>query len=176
MTNVQRLGNFLLSLFMIVCGVALLTDPQNGIYVVELVLAAAFFLYGVRKLVYYLTTARHMVGGLSILFIGVIAIDVSVFALTVVEDPRFSLVLFLVCFNLYTGILSIARGIESRLFESGWKLNVLHGLINLVLAVLSIVFVGSDQILVAIFCIVLFYNAITRLVSVFKPTEIIYIQ
>ena len=175
-TKLQRIANFALSLLMIVCGVLLLFEPRDGLVIVAAVLGIAFVIYGLRKLVYYLTMARHMAGGLSILFMAVIVLDISVFALAIIADPRISIVLYLVVYNLYTGVLAIARGVESKLFESRWALSVLHGLVNIALAVLCVAFVGSDQIVVAIFCIGLFYNAVVRLVSVFKPTEIIYIQ
>lgn len=176
MTKLQRIANLVFSLLMIVCGIVLLLDPQNGLVAVALVLGLALLVYGVRTLVYYLTMARHMAGGFALLFVAVITIDIAVFALVLVNDPRLSIVLYLVSYNVFTGVISIARGIESKLFGSRWILNVAHGLVNIALAVLCLAFVESDQIVIAIFCIGLFYNACVRLASAFRPTEIIYIQ
>ncbi len=176
MTRIQRIGNFLIGLLMIVCGSYLLVDPKNGLFAVALVLGLAIMLYGLRKLIYYLTMARHMAGGLSLLFIAMIALDISVLALVIVEDPRLSIVLYLICYNAFTGILSIARGVESKLFGSSWVPSVIHGLVNLSLVALCIAFLGSDEIVIYIFCANLFYNAGVRIVSAFRPTEIIYIQ
>jgi hypothetical protein len=39
-----------------------------------------------------------------------------------------------------------------------------------------VAFVGSDEVVIAVFCIGLFYAAPTRIASAFQPTEIIYIQ
>ena len=77
---------------------------------------------------------------------------------------------------MYTGVLSIARGVEAKLMGSRWKYRVVHGLVNIALALLCVAFSASDQIVIYIFCIGLFYSAVTRLISAFKPTEIIYIQ
>ena len=176
MSKLRRIANLLLSLLMIAGGVVLMLDPENGLPLVALVLGLALMIYGIHKLVYYITMARHMVGGLLLLFISVIAIDISVFALTQIEDPRLSIVLYLVCYNAFTGVLAIARAVESKIFKSRWLPSFIHGVINVVLAVLCLVFVGSDQIVIAIFCFGLFYNAFARLVSAFKPTEVIYIQ
>ena len=176
MSKLQRAWNLLIGLVMILSGVVLLVDPKDGLTFVAYILGLALVVYGVRMLWYYVTMARHMVGGLSLLFIAVITIDIGVFALALVEDPKLSIVLFLVGYNAYTGILSIARGVESKMFESRWVLSVLHGLVNLALAAGCIVFIGSDQIVIAIFCLGLFYSAVVRLASVFKKTEIIYIQ
>ena len=168
--------NLALGLLMIGCGILLLLVPQHGLVLVALVLGLAVILYGARKLVYYVTMGRHMAGGLSVLFIAVIAIDIGVFALAVIEDPKFAIVLYLVSYNMFTGVLAIARGIESMIFKSPWIASVVHGLINVALAVLCLVFISSDQTLIVIFCIGLFYSAGVRLVSAFKPTEIIFIQ
>ena len=176
MSKLQRIMSFLIGLMMIICGVALLLAPKDGLVFVAYVLGFAIMIYGVRMLVYYLTMARHMTSGLSVLFIAVIVIDVSVFALALVGDPKLSIVIYLVGYNMLTGILSIARGIESKLFGSSWIPNVLHGIVNIALAALCVTFVGSDQIVIIIFCIGLFYSAAERIVTAFRPTEIIYIQ
>lgn len=176
MTSFQRIKNIALSALMIACCVVLLLNPKDGVVIVTVVLGVAIMLYGLRKLVYYITMARHMAGGLSLLFIAVVAIDVGSFALFVVEDPHIAIVLYLVVYNVYTGVLSIARGVEAKLMGSRWVHRVVHGLVNIALALLCVAFSASDQIVIYIFCIGLFYSAVTRLISAFKPTEIIYIQ
>ena len=176
MTNLQRIANVILGLLMIVCGVILLFDPKGGLLVVSFILGLAVSLYGVRKLVYYLRTARFMTGGLSVLFIAIIAIDIGVFAVAVIDNPQLAIALYLVCYNVLFGVLAIARGIESKLFGSPWLLNVVYGLVNLALAALCIAFANSDETIIWVFCIGLFYNAGVRIASALKPTEIIYIQ
>lgn len=161
---------------MILGGIALLLDPQDALLLVAMVLGFSLVIYGLHSLVYYITMARHMVGGLSILFIAVIAIDLGSLALAFYDQPRLSIVMYLVGYNAFTGIVAIARAVESKLFESRWLLTLAHGIVNIALAVACIVFIGSDQIVIAVFCLGLFYNAIVRLVSAFRPTEIIYIQ
>lgn len=161
---------------MIGCGLLLLFEPEDSLLFVSIVLGLALVVYGAHKLWYFGTMARHMAGGLSILFIGVIALDIGGFSIAVIGDPRLSIVLYLVCHNMYTGVLAIARGVEAKLFGSPWKLSVVHGVVNILLVVLCIAFVGSDQTLIAVFCLGLFYNAFVRLYNTFRRTEIIYIQ
>ena len=176
MTKLQRIANLILGLLMIACGIILLLDPKGGLLVVAFILGLAVSLYGVRKLVYYLRMARFMTGGLSVLFIAIIAIDIGVFAVAVIDNPQLAIAIYLICYNALTGVLSIARGVESKLFGSSWVLNVVYGLVNLALAALCIAFANSDETIIWIFCIGLFYNAGVRIASAFKPTEIIYIQ
>ena len=161
---------------MIVCGIILLFNPENGLMLVALTLGFAFMVFGVRTLVYYVTMARHMVGGLALLFIAVIVIDIGSLALALINDPRLSIALYLIVYNAFMGVLAIARGVEAKMFGSPWVGNIVHGIVNLALAAACIAFLGSDQIIIGVFCIGLFYSAGVRLVSAFKPTEIIYIQ
>lgn len=176
MTNLQRIANAAFSILMIVCGVILLLNPKDGMIIVASILGLAVSLYGVRMLVYYVRMAHHMTGGLAVLFIAIIAIDIGAFAAAVIDSPKLAIALYLICYNTLTGVLAIARGVESKLFGSPWILHVVHGLINLGLAVLCIACVNSDETIIWVLCIGLFYSAGVRLVSAFKPTEIIYIQ
>lgn len=175
-TKLQRIASLALSLLMIACGVVLLLEPQRGLLLVASVLSIVLVTYGLRKLVYYIRMARHMTGGLSLLFIAIIAIDVGVFAVAVIDSPQFAIALYLVGYNVLTGFLAIARGIESKLFGSPWVLSVMHGVANLALAALCASCANSDETIIWVFCLCLFYNAVVRLVTALRPTEIIYIQ
>ncbi len=176
MDRLERAANFAIGLAMIACGILLLLEPKYGLIIVAFILGFALLLYGMRTLIYYVTMARHMAGGLSILLIAIIAIDVGAFALTLAGKPRISIVLYLVGYNVLVGIVTIARGIEAKKLESRWKGSVIHGLVSIALAMLCLVFIGSDRVVMAIYCFGLFYRASVRIASVFRPTEIIYIQ
>ena len=176
MTKLQRFGNLLLGLLMIACGVVLLLDPHNGLQYVAVVLGLGLVLYGVRKLWYYIRMARHMTGGLSVLFIAIIALDVGLYAIAVIDNLKLALALYVISYCILSGVLSIARGVESKLFGSPWVLHVVEGLVSLAIAGSCITFINSDEVIILVFCLGLFYSAGVRLVSVFKPTEIIYIQ
>ena len=176
MTSLQRIVNLILSLLMIAGGVALLLVPQYGVFALAVILSLALLLYGIEKFVYYIRMAHHMAGGLSVLFIAIIALDVAVFAVTVVDNSKLAVALYLICYCAVAGVLSIARAVESKLFGSPWIPNILQALVLLALAGLCVSFISSDEIIIWVFCLCLFYCAGERLVSVFKPTEIIYIQ
>ena len=176
MTKLQRIANLILGLLMIVCGFILLLEPKGGLLAVALILGLAVLLYGVRKLVYYMRMARHMTGGLSVLFIAIIAIDIGVFAVVAIDNPQLAITFYLICYNVLAGVLAIARGIESKLFGAPWVLSIVRGLVNMALAALCIAFANSSETIIWVFCIGLFYNAGVRMASALKPTEIIYIQ
>ncbi|MGI6221442.1 MAG: DUF308 domain-containing protein [Coriobacteriales bacterium] len=176
MTKLQRIGNLALGLLMIVCALVLLLLPQNGLLVVAFVLAIALVLYGVRKLVYYFRMARHTVGGLSVLFVGVIALDVGVFAIAVIDNPQIAIALYLVAHNALNGFLFIGRGIESKMNKAPWVGELVKGLLCLAFAVACISCVNSGDALLWIFCLGLLYDAGVRLASAFRPSAIVFIQ
>lgn len=176
MTKLHRIANLILSILLIAGGIYMLMDPERALLIVAIIMSAALLLYGLGKLLYYIRMARHMVGGLTVLFIAIIALDVAVFAITAIDDPKFALALYLICYYAVTGVLSIARGIESRMFGSSWIPGIVQALICLSLASLCVTFINSNETIIWVFCISLFFSAGVRLISAFKPTEIIYIQ
>lgn len=176
MSKLRRMMNVIIGLAMIACGIVLFLEPKSALVAVAIVLGLYLVIYGAHTLVYYITMARHMTGGLSLLFIAVLAIDFGSVALAFYNEPRLPIVLYLVCYNAFTGAIAVVRAAEARKFGSRWKATLAHGILNIALAVACLVFIGSDQIVIAIFCFRLFYGACMRITSAFKPTEIIYIQ
>lgn len=176
MSNLRRAGNIILSLLMIAGAILLLSAPHEGIVLAAIVLSMWLLITGVQRLVYYFTMARHMVGGLMMLFIAIIAIDIGGFSLTLIYEPKLSIVLYLVGYNVFTAIIGIVRVVESKMIDAHWKASLLHSIVNLMLAVACLVFVSSDEIVLAIFCIGLIYSACVRCVRAVRSTEIVYIQ
>lgn len=161
---------------MIACSIALMLFPENALIVVAIVLGVWLVVFGMRNLVYYFTMARHMVGGLSLLFVAMIAIDLGAFSFTLINNPRPAVVLYLIGCNAFTGFVNIMRAIESKTLDSRWKPSLVHGIVCLALVVASLVFIESDRVIIAILCFGLVYGACVRIASAVKPTEIVYIQ
>ena len=59
----QRVKNVVFGLGMILCAVLLLAGEDDGCFLVMLILAFSLIVRGISELIYYLTMARHMVGG-----------------------------------------------------------------------------------------------------------------
>ena len=51
-----------------------------------------------------------------------------------------------------------------------------QGIINLLIAVLCLVFLGDVEVAVEIYALGLMYSAVMRIVQAFKPAAIVYIQ
>ncbi len=180
MTNMQRVKKVLLALMMILCSAYLVIDPETGFFVVALIVSVSLVLYGMRTLLYYLSMARHMVGGKSILFIGIIVLDLGVFILTTVNDPKLFIVVYLLGIHAFSGAVGVMRAVEARRYASpAWKWSMIGGLANLAVAILAVVvglFLNSTAELSWLYAACLFYSACAQLVSAFRRTAIVYIQ
>ena len=99
MTNMQRVKKVLAAILMILCSGIVIIYPEDGFYLVASIVCVSLLLYGIRTMVYYLTMARHMVGGKSILYFGIIVLDLGIFIFTTVDDPKLFVVIYLFVFS-----------------------------------------------------------------------------
>ena len=180
MTNMQRIKKILLALLMFLCAGVMIYDPEIGFYIVAVIVSFGVLLYGVRKLIYYFTMARHMVGGNSTLYIGLIVTDLGIFILTTVDDPRLFVVLYLLGIHAFSGAMSVMRALEARRYGSpAWKWNFLYGVLNLLVAILAVIvglFLRSTADLSYLFAGCMIYSACAQLVLALRKTAIVYIQ
>ena len=136
--------------------------------------------YGIRCLILYFTMARHMVGGASILYKGIIVLDLAIFTLCMVDDPHMYIMLYLLGMHAFAGVMDILLAMEARRFGApAWKQSLGSGIVNLavaVSAVVAVLFLHSTTDLVYIYAGCLFYSACSQFVSAFQKTAIVYIQ
>ena len=180
MTSMQRVKRVLAGLLMLVCCVMLVADPEMGFYFVALILSLSMLLYAVRSLLFYFTMARHMVGGKSILFRGIIVLDLAVFTLSMVDDPKLYIILYLLGIHAFAGLISILRALEARRFQApAWRRSIVNGIGNILVALSAVIaglFLSSTHDLVYLYAICLFYAACVQIASAFRKTAIVYIQ
>lgn len=173
----QRVENVLMGLLMILCSVIMVLYPEGGYLFVVLLVSLSLLLSGLRSIVYYFSMARHMVGGRWILYTGVIVFDLGMFTFAVADSPRALVLLYLLGFFAFAGLVDILRGLEARRLEApSWKFNTAHGAVNILIAVFCIVFVRSTRVLVDIYCLSMFFSACARIASAFRRTKMVYIQ
>ena len=180
MTKLQRIRKVLLAVLMLLCCFVLVKEPENGFYIVALIISVSLLLYALRCLLYYFTMARHMVGGKSVLFKGIILLDLAVFTISMVNDPQYFIVLYLLGIHAVSGVLSILRALEARRYQApSWRRSLISGIANLTVAVLAVVagfFHHSTTDLVYIYAACLFFSACDQLITAFQRTAIVYIQ
>ena len=170
MNGGKRFTNVLIGAVMLLMGSVLILLPSEGLSFVALI-------FSLSLIVYYITMARHMVGGRLMLYIAVIVLDFGVFVWTLADIPKIYVVLYLVAIHAFSGAIDIMRGIEAKRYHaSSWKLSFFSGVVNIVIAILSIVFIRSVNMIVILYAIGLIYSAITRIISAFRRTAVVYIQ
>ena len=165
MNNLQRVGAVVTGILMLITGAILFWFPEEGTYIVAIILAAALFLMGAQLLIYYFTMARRMVGGKSVLLLGIFLLDFCAFTVTILDEPGVMIMMYLVGW---------AR--EARTHRGAWKLKALTGVVKICIAAACTIHWSNMPVLTMIYSIGLCYAAIARIISAFRKTEVVYIQ
>lgn len=177
MTKVSRIGNIFLGLITIALGVVLSIKAEDTLTIIIFILCIGLLISGFRELIFYLTMARHMVGGQTMLFRAIIVIDMGLFTLALTDVPTMYVMLYLIGVHLFSGGVNILRAMECRKLQSGsWKLQFVQGLINVILAVLCLIFFKSITTAVIIYSVGLVYSGVMRIITSLRKTAIVYIQ
>jgi uncharacterized membrane protein HdeD (DUF308 family) len=117
-----------------------------------------------------------MVGGRSVLLLGIFLLDFCAFTVTILDEPRVIVILYLVGWHGFSGLVSLLRAREAKLHKGNWKFKAANGVVNILVVIGCICFVNNPAMLTLIYSVGLCYSAITRIISAFKPTQIVYIQ
>ncbi len=173
MSSGQRIKNILIGIAIILGALILIAFPEETASILSL----SLFIYGIKTLIYYATMARHMVGGRIMLYLAVVVLDLGMFTMMLTNIPKIYIVLYLVVVYAFAGAVGILRALEAKRYQAPmWKLSLISGIINVVIAILCIIFMRSTNMIVYLYCVGLIYSAIVRIVTAFRKTAIVYIQ
>ena len=177
MSSGQRIKNILIGVLIILGAIILIAFPEEGLIITASILSLSLFFYGVKTLIYYFTMARHMVGGRIMLYLSIIVLDFGMFTLMMTNIPKIYIALYLLAIYAFAGVIDILRALEAKKYQaSTWKLSLISGIINIVVAILCVAFLGSTRMIVYLYCAGLIYSAIIRIVTACRKTAIVYIQ
>lgn len=176
MTFAKRIEQVLISLGMIAVALFMFAVPASGLDVIALVFSVSLDVFGIRALYYYLTMARYMVGGKAILFVGVFALDIGMFTATLAGNAPFYIILYLLGANVFTGAVSILRAFEAKGYGAHWKLTMASGILDIWVGIVCVAFIRSPEVAAYLYAANLIRSALTRIISAFRRTAIVYIQ
>ena len=177
MTKLQRARELLGGLLMLAAGVLVICRPATGIRLIMLIIIVTMILKGLGSLSFYITMARHMVGGKLQLYKGIILLDIGMFFMTLDDVPIIYLMLYLLVANLISGVIEILGAREARQLEAGsWKTKMAIGAADVLFGLASIFCLGRPNLLVYIYATGLVYSAVLRIVSALRRSAIVYIQ
>ena len=177
MSGGQRIKNVLIGILIILGAVILIAFPEEGIIITASILSLSLFVYGIKTLIYYITMTRHMVGGRIMLYLAVVVLDLGMFTMMLTNIPKMYIALYLVVVYAFSGAIDILRALEAKKYQApSWRFSLISGIINVVIAILCIVFIGSTNMIVYLYSAGLIYSAIVRIITAFRKTAIVYIQ
>ena len=177
MTRLQKTTNTLTALVMAIAAIILIVEPAYGHVVIVLILSITLMFRGIRSIWYYAVLSRHMVGGLRTLFRGIIVFDAGLLTLALSEVPRIYVILYLSGVYIISGTIDILSALDARRQGSvHYKLKLTLGIINMLVGISCIALVKWVSYVVYIYAAGLIYNAIMRMINVFRKHEMVYIQ
>ena len=176
MGKARRIGNFITGLLTITIGILLILYPEEEYDDIVFFLGLIFFIKGIQMLAYYITMARHMVGGRMVLYLGLVLFDLGLFTISISDIPRVYVMLYLFIIRLVTGIIDILRALEAKSMEAVWIRKMLHGMINIILALYCIIFIKDLNTVVFVFSIGMIYSGYVTLITSLRKTAIVYIS
>ena len=176
MTIWHRIRNVLSGVALILISVALFVGGEKAYPFVLGLYALTLELYGLRILVFYFKMARYMVGGKTMLYRGILLLDLGAFAGSLINVPQMYILLYLCGTLAFSGIVDVLRALESKRVGGSWRLKVSMGGFSILSALFCVIFLHSADMVVYIFCVSLIYSAIVRIINAFRPAPLIAIQ
>ena len=177
MSNAKRVWKVLTGIITILCCVLMIQHPDDGFYIVVLILDITLLLYGLRLLIYYFRLARYMVGGIMTLYKSIIVIDFGLFIFGLSTTPQKYVMLYLIISFVFYGAVDIIDAAGARkLGAASWKYQMFYGLVKVVIGIVCIFYLDNMRSATLVYCIGLIHSALSDIVSAFRKTAIVYIE
>jgi uncharacterized membrane protein HdeD (DUF308 family) len=157
-------------------GLIMISFPEYGTRVALFIIALYLIIIGYKNIFYYIFMSRFMVDGKLALIQGVILIDFGFLAGSLTDAKRIYIIIYLMILHAFSGCVEFLRALEEKKYGSkSWRLKLCHGIVNLVIVVLCIVFIQNNATTVIIFASGLIYSAIIRIISGFRKSSFLYV-
>lgn len=176
MNRFTRIWKILTGIFIILMSIMMLAIPDLGYVLATIILGFILLFNGLKQFLYFLSMGIHMVGGRLIFYKALIMLDLGLFTLSIHGIGQRYVMLYLVLYYGFAGIVSIFRALEARKYEAGaWKLNLASGIYDVTLTVVCLSHMNSEVLMLDVLCFSLIVSALTRIVIALQKSAIIYI-
>ena len=176
MTKAGRIRNFIIGFLTVCMGVLIAISLDSAYRFAVFTLSLSLFIYSLRQFVYYAKMARHMVDGRIVLYRAIITFDLGIFTMSLSDVPAIYIMMYLIIIHLITGGIGIMRAMETRRGGGHWKLNFARSLIDVLIAVICIIFIRSITFATFIYGIGLINSGVIRIISSVRRNAIVFIQ
>ena len=173
----QKLFNLIIGSLLILAAVIIIADPVVGVDILAGFLSITLVAAGIREIVFFFQMGRFMVGGKTVFYTGIIMMDAGILAGAVLLMSKFYVLLYLVGFFAFYGVVTLLRAREEMHFEgSGWKYRILYAVVDLVIAVACVFFIRSTEMMGYIYAGGLIFTALSRFALMRRRVVGVYIQ
>lgn len=176
MTVWQKFKNVFLAVSMILIGVAMLFFGEKAYMAIIGLFSLWLEILGFRKLIFYFSMGRYMVGGRNILFRGIIFIDFGIFTGSLVWVPKGYILMYLAGMLAFSGLVNIIGAREAKRIESSWKFKTFQGVIKILFAISCMIFMRSEVRVVNICAIGFILSALMSIANTFRRHQVITID
>ncbi len=176
MTIWQRLRKILFAFLMILIGIAMLAFGERAYMAIIGVFSISLEIIGLRMLWFYFRMARHMVGGRTILFRGVLFFDFGIFTGSLAWVPRGYVLMYLAGTLAFSGIVDLVGANEARGINSSWKFKTFQGVVKVMFAIICLIFMRSGARVVNICAAGFIFSAVMSIVNALRRQQVITID
>ena len=180
MTKLRRIVYFLTGILTILGSIILFSFGSNGMVFIMLIVSIFLIGFGVKKLHYYSSMARHMVGGKRTLYLGLISFDFGLFTLSLSDDHPIYPIIYLTAFFIVTGAIDFLKAFEEKKYKApGWQFRLVISEFTILLGIgtiiIGLIYKESDLI-ITLFSIIMAYSGVNRIIKAFRKSDVVYIQ
>ena len=177
MSRSKRIKYIIQGLLMLLCVAILQIDYNIGVDIIIIIWAVYMAIYAVNQLLYYITLARYMVGGMRVLFKALLVLNIVIEIWLLSDIPKVYIMIYLAAGLAFGGLVDVLRAMETRKLQGvGWKIKLTQGCITIMMAVISLFYVNSARMIVYFFSFGLISSAITKITEAFRKTAVVYIR
>lgn len=177
MNRFARIRSVLTGLLIISVSIIMFMIPDVGYVLATIILGSVLLLDGIKQFIYFFSMGIHMVGGKMILYRALITMDAGLFTISIRGIGQRYIMVYFIMYYFFAGMISIFRALEARRLEAGaWKMNLISGLFEMVMAIICLINNNSEKVMLDMLCFALIVSALTRIVMAFRKSAIIYIQ
>ena len=177
MSKFSRVLSVLKSLLMIFIGAIILLVPDESDYIIVcIILGVVVTIEGFKKLFFYFSSAKNMVGGRRILINSIVNIDLGLISfLVLLEDPILA-ILYMVAVFILLGAIDILRSFEIKKNGSKtWIIKLIKGILTIAVGGVCIAFAKYTETMLIVFGCAWIVLAVEGLITAFSKSAVTYI-
>lgn len=177
MNKLQKIMTILKSLLMIVVGLITMLVPERSYVIVAIIIGVVITLAGIKNIIYYFTSAKHMVGGGKIIINGIILLDFGLLSFFILMRSYIIAMLYLIGILMVLGAIDIVRSLENKKNgNSLWILRFVKGLLCLGIGVICMIFIKDSELALFLFGVGWVISGIEGFISLFHKNAVLYVQ